>query len=294
MLAHSIKHILELVPEAMPFVKQASVAEDYPLDSVDSCIASALTLKYHEHVDHASIDPYQLDKVASAVNLYGVKDKVDELASAMIKQANELKVTQSRDFIEEYLTKEAGFVGELTGFVDFERVSSEAESLLKEAREIGAPVCDEVRIYSADGVLNKRAAIEGLAARYQATENVNFVKLASAIGRIDEFTMRPETLKDICSTVAQMDKEAGLSVKGFNFYRDAVMLKSAATAMQIVVAGKQYPYDSLVKLCPDQIGHYLGKDVSDEIEAGPSNAKSVVETLPLDMQKILASLLKNS
>jgi hypothetical protein len=41
------------------------------------------------------------------------------------------------------------------------------------------------------------------------------------------------------------------------------------------------------------MGRYIGKDVSDECEKGPANAKAVIETLPMDLQKVLANLLKN-
>lgn len=295
MLAHSIKDVLELVPEALPLVKQASVAEDYPLDSVDSCLASALTMKYHEHIDHQSVDPEQFVKVAHAVKVYGIEDKVEELAGKMIKAASDAsrQAFESKNAPAEYMIKEAGFVGNLTGFVDYVALSAQAEDLLKEAQALDIEACDEVRIHAADGMLNKQGAIQGLADRYQATQNVNFVKIASAIGRLDELSLKPETLKDICSTVTLMDKEAGLHANGFNFYRDAVMLKTAATATQIQILNKAYPYESVMKLCPDEMGRYIGKDVSDECEKGPANAKAVIETLPMDLQKVLANLLKN-
>lgn len=295
MLAHSIKDVLELVPEALPLVKQASVAEDYPLDNADSCLASALTLNYHQHVDHQSVDPEQFTKVAHAVKVYGLEDKVNELTGKMVKAASDAsrQAFEAKQAPAEYMIKEAGFVGNLTGFVDYVDLSTQAEALLKEAQALDIQACDEVRIHAADGMLNKQGAIQGLADRYQATQNVNFVKIASAIGRLDELTLKPETLKDICSTVTLMDKEAGLHANGFDFYRDAVMLKTAATATQIQVLNKSYPYESIMKLCPDEMGRYIGKDVSDECEQGPANAKAVIETLPLDLQKVLANLLKN-
>ena len=294
MLAHSIKPILDLIPEALPFIKQALVTEYLPTDSRGSSIASALELKYHEVVDHKPVDIFAMEKVALAVDLYGAKDIVKDLSDKMIKAA-QYKV---RDRVltkkAEFETRQSTFESKLTGIIlDHTELAKEAQSLVKMASEVQIEPSDEVKRYSCQGMLNKKAAIESLAARFQATRNVNFVKIASAIGRLDPAMIRTETLSDICDTIAGMDKEAGLTAIGMNFYREAVLLKSAASALMVKLCGKEYPYESIAKLGKDRISRFIGEDVAKEMDQGPMNTKQVMETLPADLQKVMCDLLKN-
>jgi hypothetical protein len=293
MLAHSIKHILELVPEALPLIKSASVDQDYPLDNRGSAIASALELKYHEVVDHKSIDPFSIEKVARAVDLYGATDEVKDLTTKLIKAAQANVAANAESKTDVYLSKQAGFEGDLTGLRDLPALAQTASELYKQASELNITPSETVKRYAGQGYLDKKASVESLAARYQASKNVNFVKIASALYRMDESTMKPETVFDVCKTVAEMDKEAGLSALGFDFFREAVIVKTAASAMTINLCGKPYPYESLARLGKDRIAQFIGKDVADEFDAGPQNAKAVIETLPADLQQILVNLLKN-
>lgn len=293
MLAHSIKPILELVPEAREFIKLASVDQDYPVNNRDSCIASAMALKYHECVDGRPVDIFAIEKVAKAIELYNVTEQVKDLNYKLIKSAHSKLVEDHRDHAGEYLTKEASFEGAQTGFVDITELAEKASDLYKEASAKKVEPSDSVKRYSGHGYLDKKAAVEALAARYQATSNVGFAKIASALGRMDTLTLKPETVYDVAYTVSCMDKEAGLCAKGFNFFNEAVMTKSAASAMQITLMNKPYAYEDVLRLGSSRISQYLGKDVADELDKGPANAKAVLETLPMDMQQILCSLLKN-
>lgn len=293
MLAHSLKPILELVPEALPMIKKASLDQDMPLDCRDSCIATALELKYHEYVDHKSIDVFAITKVAKAVELYGVEKEVSELTDKMVKAARAQVAARAEDKTESYMHKQANFDGDLTGFVDFSEISDRADSLYKYAQTLNLDPSDSVKRYSGHGYLDKKASLEALAARYQATNNTNFVKIAQALYRRDLYTMRSEAVLDICKTISEMDKQAGLSVKGFNFFKEAVMTKSAASAMMVKLCNKEYPYESIARLGKDRIAQYIGEDVAKEFDSGPMNAKQVLETLPADLQRILCNLLKN-
>ena len=83
MIAYTLKQVLALVPEALPFVKKASIEEDFPLNNKDSCMASALAVEYCRHISHQSIDPDTLDKVASAAEVYGLVDSVNTLTGLL-------------------------------------------------------------------------------------------------------------------------------------------------------------------------------------------------------------------
>lgn len=294
MLAHSIKPILSLIPEAMPLIKQASLDQDMPVDSRDSCIASALALKYQECVSHKPVDFLAFEKVATAVDLYGVKGIVNSLNSKMVKEAATRSLAARENPKEAFLTKQAGFSGELSGFSDLESSSKTAVELYKQAAELGAEPSLDVKRYSGHGYLDKKASIEALAGRFQATGNPNFVKIASAIYKMDTLNLKPETVLDICQTVSSMDKEAQLSSRGFNFFKEAVLVKSAASVLTIRLLNKDCPYETIARVGRDRVSKFIGEDVAKSMDSGPEEAKAVIETLPLDLQTVLSNLIKNT
>lgn len=296
MLAYTLKHIVELVPEALQHVKQASIEKDLPLDNRDSTLASALSLQYHMHVDGKPIDVFAMEKVAQAVELYGVGNVLNELTENMILSHRANIVADRFDPVAEYHTKSAGFEGELTGFHDVEGLAIAAEELYKEASDLGVEPPDSILRYSANAYLDKKAAVESLAARYQASGDVGFAKIAVALGRMITETIAPAAVQDICRTVSGMDKRAGLHVKGFDFYREALLTKEAevTSSLRVRIAGSDVPYETLARLGKDTIGKYVGADVAKEMDGGPQNFKQVLETLPLDLQRIVLDLTKNA
>jgi hypothetical protein len=297
MLAYSIKPILELIPEAMPLVKQAALEEDYPLDNVDSCVASALAVKYHECVSHKPIDQSTIEKVAQAVDLYGVKEQVDKLSTQLVKSAEQALCAAyvKKEKTDLCIAKCASFRSETSGLFSVEETVRRASELYKQAQELGVEPGDEVSRYSGNAHLDKRAAIESLGARFYASQDATFVKIASAIGRLDTFELQPATVADICLTVAKLDKEAGLEAKGFNFYRDAVITKQAAlSALTVSICNQDVPIEKLQALGRARIAQYLGEDIAVEFDKGPLKAKQVLETLPLDLQQVLMQLVKNA
>lgn len=295
MLAYTLKEVLQLVPDAYGHVKQASITEDFPLDSASSTIASALQVQYHQHVSGKPVDLYAMEKIASAVEMYGVGDVVDDLTGQMKAAAFERAIAQHTDPKAEFLTKQAGFVGDLSGFKDVTIISATAQELYKEAKELGIKPSEEVVRYSGHAFLNKQAAVESLAARYQASGNVGFAKIAVALGKSNTDVFKPETVQDVCRTVSEMDKSAGLSLKGFDFYREVLLTKEAAivSALKVKLAGKEIPYESIERVGKARIGQYIGEDVAKEMDSGAANFKQVVETLPLDLQRVMLDLTKN-
>lgn len=253
MLAHTLKNILELVPEALPMVKQASVDKEFPLDNKDSCIATALQLKYFEKIAFHSVEFTEIEKIAKAVHIYGVGDVVKDLASKMVKAAQ-----------DKYI-KDHELPGETT--TPFE------------------------------GVLNKEAALKSLTVRFNETKDQDFVKVASAIyeGRNDPRLKDPENLIKIAEFVDSLDRKNGLTLKGFNFRREAFFEKQAAfnSALNITVRGKKIPFEKFAQLGKDRIAQYLGKDIARELDNGPENFKATIEALPMDLQMVASNLVKN-
>lgn len=296
MLAYTLKNVVELIPSALAHVKQASIVTDFPTDNRDSAVASALSIQYCQHVSGKSVDPYQMEKVAAAVSAYGADDIVRTLTEEMIEAHTMSKIASSYDPVGEYHTKTAGFEGDLTGFRDLEALGEAAEELYKEAQDLGVDAPETVRRYSGNAFLSKKAALDALAARYQASGNVGFAKIAASLGRLDTDVMPTQTVQDICRTVSSMDKQAGLASKGFDFYREALLTKEAeiVSAMSCRLAGHEVPYERIAKVGKDRISQYIGADVAKEMDGGPAHFKQVAETLPMDLQRIVLDLTKNT
>lgn len=294
MIAYTLKNVLELVPEALPFVKQASLDEEYPLNSKDACMASALCVAYHETVDKKSVDPWTMEKIASAVEVYGLSSTLSELKSKMTTRSFFTKMAGTEDREGQFLAKQASFEGELAGFKDIEQLAKQASELADEAERFGLTPSDSVNLYSCNAFLSKQAAVDALTSRFQATQDPTFVKLAVAVSSHgNEFSKA--TIKDLCTTVTGLDKKAGISAKGFDFYQEALIVKSAAYSSTLTakVGKENIPLQKILGIPDHHLSGYLGKDVAEELKKDPNNAKAIVESLPADLQQILLALLKN-
>lgn len=296
MLAYSLKHVVELVPESLELVKQASITQDYPVDSAASTIASALSIEYCKYMTNRGVDPDVMTKVASAVELYGVRSDVDRLSDQLQKAAYDKAMASLKDPVSEYHVKEAGFIGDLSGFSDPESRSTAAIGLYKEASDLQTEPCEQVRRYSGNAYLSKQAAVQALASRYKASGEVGFAKIAAALGRMSEASLKPQTVQDICRTVTLMDKRANLNLRGYDFYKEALLTKEAelVSDLRIRLAGKEIPFESIQRVGKDRISQYVGADVAKEMDAGPAHFKQVLETLPLDLQRLVIDLTKNA
>jgi hypothetical protein len=294
MLAYTLKEILDLVPEAASFVKKASVEQDMPLDSKDSCIASALKLKYHEKVAFKAVDVFAIEKVAQAVKAYGVEAEVASLSERMVNAAFEKSAAAAAIANDDYLTKQAYFEGELSGLRPEGTLSKEASALYDEAVAKGIKPSDDVVRYSGHGFMDKEAAVKALANRFYETRNPSFVKLATAIHKL-QGQIKPETVRDICDTICGMDKEAGLSTKGYNFYKETILTKEAEviSALKVKLCGQDVPFEKIAKLGKGRFSAYMGADVGNEFDHGPAHFKQILETLPMDLQKVALHLTKN-
>lgn len=294
MLAYTLKEILDLVPEAATFVKQASIEQDMPLDNKDSCIATALQMKYHEKVAYKAVDVFALEKVAKAVKAYGVETEVASLTERMVKAASQRTATAAALATDDYLTKQAYFEGELSGIRVAGTLSKQASELYDEATSKGINPSEAVVRYSGHGYMDKEAAVKALANRFYETQNPSFVKLASAIHKLSG-QIKPETVRDICDTITEMDKEAGLTTRGYNFYNETILTKEAAviSSLNVKLCGKNVPFEKIAKVGKGHFSSYMGSDIGNEFDHGPAHFKQVLETLPMDLQKVALHLTNN-
>jgi hypothetical protein len=272
--------------------KQASLEEDFPYDSKDSVCASYLRVHYLTKVAEKQVDPAVAAKITKAAELHNVKKTLDQFLdrfNTFEKKAAEAEVKYGLTLKD----IEAGFEGDLGGFgfLGIEKAASTAKSIYeKYGTEVKSP---EVLRYAGRAYLNKEAAVMSLANRFHATQEPAFVKVARII--VDSISESDfDAISQLCDTVTQLDKKAGLDVIGFNFYREALITKKAAyaSAMKLKLAGQEVPWEKIQKFGKDRIASTLGKDIADGMTGDPANDKAVLESLPMDLQKMLVSLTK--
>lgn len=289
MLAHNIKEVLTVVPEAMAFVKKASLEQDFPTDSKDSVSASYLTAAYLTKSAGKVLDINLLNKLEKAASLYGVKEELDKFIPRFTVMT---KVASREENLALVKEAEAMFEGDLCGFLDIEAAASKASALLeKYAFDVTS---EEVRRYAGSAYLNKSAAIHSLANRYYATKEQEpaFIKIAGLINtsiKEDDF----RAISDVCKAVTSLDKRAGLDLIGFNFYKEALITKQAALdkVLTVKLNGQSIPYTKIASCGKETISSYLGSSVK---LTGDSMAdKATLEGLPADQQAMLLNVLKN-
>lgn len=289
MLAHNLKGILSIVPEALGMVKEANLEEDFPVNSADSASASYLRIHYLTKVAGKIVDESTYNMVTKAATLYGVKDVLDP----MISKFSSLDKSASSISPVPVTVAEAGFEGDLSGFsfLNIEKTAEAAEMLYDIYGE--AITSPQVLRYSGHAFLDKQAAIQSLSNRYYASKNPDFVKLARSV--LDEINPADfKAVKGVCEKVTLMDKKAGLDIIGFNFYKEALFtskqdfIKSAS----VILAGEEVPMEKVISFGKDGIASTLGKDVADGMTDCPVHNKAVLESLPRDLQIMLKSVLR--
>ena len=297
MIGYTLKHVLELVPEVLPLVKQAHIEQDYPVIGKDNCLASAMVIEYKK-LNNEIVDYDALTKVAEAVTMYGLEDTIFTLTNKMKSrgQAGMLKQA-SVETTETWLTKQAGWEGNFSGFPNIKDLSEQAEIMFEKAASVGAEsmVGEKVKLYAGQGYLVKEAVLNSLGARFATTKNDVFVKLASAVGRESELISSPRTIKSLCSVVTRLDSENNLFSQGFDFYKEAMISKEAGfTKCMVKVSGKDYPLEKILSIPDSYLDSYMDKGFAKELKNDPNSAKYLVESLPVDSQQILSSILKNA
>jgi hypothetical protein len=298
MLAHNLKDILSIVPELQEHIKKANIEEEYPLDNKDGAVASYMRCYYLSKVAHKVVDPDVMEKLEKAAQLYNIKETVLPFIQKMKKYAEETK-KEAIEKAAKLTVKEveALFEGSLTGFFDIEKAAEEAKELMsKYASEIQS---SELKRYAGKAYFIKEAAIETLETRAKLTGKEIFTKIAESVAKHMDFDSPQEAILAVCRTVTTLDKKAGLNARGFNFYKEALSVApervgaNGTTILTVKLAGKPIAYEKIERLGKRRIGQYLGKDVASEMTSDPVMNKRILESLPLDLQRVLLGILKN-
>lgn len=294
MLAHNLKDILQIVPEAKEHIKQADIEQEFPLDNRDGALASYLRAYYLVKVAGKPIEPEVMEKLQKAATLYGIMEQAKPFIQTMKKYA-ELQHTETLDKAEAIPVKvaEANFEGSLSGMFDITQAMKDARELMtKYAVEITS---SNVKLYAGQAYFIKQAAIDALTSRATFSGNDIYTKIAALVDKSMDYTSKPNEILNLCERVIELDKKAGLTARGYNFVKEALSVapERLNSALVIKIAGKRFPYESFQRLGKHRISQYLGKDVADELTHDPLLNKRILETLPLDLQRVLAGMLRN-
>src|SRR4051812_41989948 len=119
MLAHNLKDILSIIPEAKEHIKKANIEEEFPIDNKDGALASYLRAYYLVKVAGKPVDPEVMEKLEKAATLYNIKETALPFIKSMKKYAETSQLNEVSK-LEELTVKqaEANFEGSLTGFFD--------------------------------------------------------------------------------------------------------------------------------------------------------------------------------
>lgn len=281
MSIHNIKEIIQYVPEAVELTKKASVRDDFPTNSKESTILSALEVAYLTKVANELVSCEVVERVDKATRLYGVSDTIEELSGLMSSRAFE-KQASVIGYQEEVKQAEEVLESMGCGLFNLEKVASRAEQLYDDYGDYVSS--DFVRLYAGVGYLNKEAAELGLAIRYKRTGNEGFMKVARIIHGSDVSKLSEEDNRSIAHAVVELEKEAHLT--GLNFYEEAFMVKAAEVMVKL--AGQQVSADRIIAVAPS-ISNVIGEDVAEELsKSGSEEVKAIAESLPLDLQQLIA------
>lgn len=293
MIGYSLKQLLDLVPEALPLVKTASLTEDFPVDSAAGAIASALRIRYDSLTKKASFDRETYDKVFTAVDAFGVSEVVENLENKLEAGFHNMQKSAAEAASFSLDAAQAMFLGNLTGMKDIPSLVKQAEALWEKAQSTGATVKDEVAIYSGNAYISKEAALGALTARYQLTQDPMIAKAASLMSKEASFIPPGQLNRTLCNAITSFDAKHHLESKGFDFYKEACITKSAAVSGTVNLAGQTVSMDTINAIPSSYMESYMGADFSRELQSDPVSAKALIESLPRDSQQTLAALVKH-
>lgn len=284
-MLYSTKRVVSLLPEVAGLVKAAQLEQDFPTDTRDSTLLSALEVNYLTKLAGQTIDLEDYDRVHRAVGLYGLRAEVGEYFEKMAEAYNFEK--QASASIESELQVAVEIVeSQCSGLMNLEKVAAQSEALWDEFGDVNS---DLIRLYAGGGRLCKEAAISALKIRQQATGLTAFEKLAETISGMDPEKLTVEENRAIIGAVQHFEKQAGYNG---NFYRDAFHFTKEAIDRSLTVnlGSKKVPAIELHKMDSARVTAALGEDIAKLLSEDLMTLKAGVEALPNPEKELLAKL----
>lgn len=287
MTVHILKQAFEVVPDVYEVCKSASIGDEISTTSKENTLASATKLLYMDKVAGMNVKYDDMMKVATAVKLYGLSDAVSSIASRMAK-GELMKIASEQEVRNEVVIAEEIFMTKMAGVINLEKRAHLANKLYDAYPEYISNTA--VKRYACADVFVKEAAVNALRGRASVAPNMGFEKIATIVEASDFSKLTLEDKRNISQCVTELDKRAGLTWKGFDFYAESFITKEAAcSALMVKVDKTDIPVENILKA---PVASILGQDVATEIGSDPYQAKAVIEALPLDSQRLLLSRVK--
>lgn len=282
MLAYDLNNILQIVPEAVGMVKEASLSEEFPIDSKDSTLASGLQIAYLTKVAGESVDYVIQDRVSRAAIAYGISGEIEKLASRIEafgmaeKQASLYNAQESLQLQEEVLRGGLGFHQDLI------KVAGYAEGIT--ARFNGQDFSYETQLYSGSLPIGESEISNALQKRAYETGDTRYNDILNVVTEFGVESLNlgaHEKRASVAKTVVGLDQE---HFYNGDFFREAFVKEAS---YNINLGSKSVPFEKIARLGSAHIGDILGKDVAAALTGDYGNDKAVLESLPLDEKNAL-------
>lgn len=291
MLAYDYENILSVVPEAYPLIKEASVTEDYPLDSQASTLASALRIQYLTKVAHESIPASVEWEVSKAVSAFGLMEKVAQYSARMDAFAKDKAIFDSYDEEQTLRIKEASaFVQAEVLRPDLEKIASTCSDIVSSFEGTSLSFSEDTLRYSGSYMLDKQATELCLRARSHLTKCAEYeailglVQGGFPVEKLNE--MSREKRAAFATAVVKLDKA---NAYPGDFYKEAFVKQAE---LSVDLGGKSYPMSKITALGNGYLGDILGKDVASSLTGDQGDDKAILDSLPLDSKTALARFIK--
>lgn len=279
MLAYQMHDILKIVPEAVSLTKEASLSEEFPLDSKDSVLASGLRVAYLTKVAGEQVNYAVQEKVANAAVAFGLTDTLEKFASrieafgAAEKKASLYNEDETLALQTEVLRGQLGFHQDLL------KVASYAEGLCE---RFGSKVSDvDALRYSGSMALDYGLLENALQKRAYETQDTRYNDVLNVVADfgIDSLNLASrEKRASVAKSIAGLDQE---HFYNGDIYKEA-FVKQASYSIKLKT--KTVPYENLDR---GKVSDILGKDVASALTGDYANDKAVIDSLPLDEKAAL-------
>jgi len=310
------------MPQLESFVKEASIETGEAASLPVTAFAWSDERKYPIHTaEHAALSyaylknaseyvPPEVEKrIKEALEVWGVPaetfasteeklagDKDDDfllpdLRRLRVKSASEVRRAQSQ------------LVGEMYK-LDLEHRATACANLVKKAQELNVTLHPEVQKLAGFVISSTQVTRDWLEARAAATPEartavkVAYQQLADELKTMPEFSKDRETLLKVANTIATLDEKAGLDRHYDRKLPDAIrsVFNTDKLASSMVdLGGRMVPISKLASLPASFWEDLGGSELSNEIAPGGqvdlSKLSTVVDTLPLDLKRVLSAQL---
>lgn len=282
MLAYDINDILQIIPEAEGLVKQASMNEDFPIDSADSTLASALRIEYLTKVAGEKVQYSIQESTYKAVEAFGLLERMNGYADRMTKYASAVEQANHYDKKASLSLSAEAFDGNFGYGQDLTKQASYASSLV--GRYMGMDIPENVLRYASVLPLGESQLFNALEKRAFETKDERYSQILDVISDFTVDSLNEagrEKRASVAASINAIDQE--IHYNG-DIYREA-FIKEAS--VQIKLKTKSVPFESIDRLGKGHIGDILGKDVADALTGDAANDKAVIEALPIDEKAAL-------